>query len=309
MVERFGVITNCTARKRSIEPVARLQPSDLKGSAANIAARWFQTTAAIDSLTAVGDLYLGRAMVESKAVASQLDGSLHVISAGLGLKAQNERVPNYDITVASGPGSLFPALARAGSTAADWWQELNAIRGSPMPLSHLINLRGETRFLLALPSAYVDMLSHDLERIKDDALDRLYIFTSNSGSKLVSDRLVRCILTYDERLEGHPGYAGTRSDFPQRAMRHFVEQLQGHRLTHTSAQDAVQACLHSLKRPLIPHRERKSDSEILELLRVQWTNHAGSSSRLLRYLRDTALVACEQSRFGGLWRQVKAETR
>jgi hypothetical protein len=309
MVERFGVITNCTARKRAIDPVARLQPADLKGGATKIATRWLQATASIDSSTYAGDLYVGRAMSESKAVASQLNGSLHVISAGLGLKAQDELVPNYDITVASGSGSLLPALARANSTAADWWQELNAIKGTPMPLSRLINRCGETRFLLALPSAYVDMLSRDLERIKDEALARLYIFTSSSGAKFVSDRLASCVLTYDERLEGLPGFAGTRSDFPQRAMRHFVEQLQGHRLTHTSAQDAVQACLRSLKRPLIPHRERKSDSEILDLLRAQWTNHGGSSSRLLRYLRDTALVACEQSRFGSLWRQVKAETR
>ena len=178
-----------------------------------------------------------------------------------------------------------------------------------MPLSRLINRRRETRFLLALPSAYVEMLSRDLEKIQDNALERLYIFTSSSGAKRVPERLLRCVLAYDERLEGHPDYAGTRSDFPQRAMRHFVEQLHGHRLTRKCAMDAVQESLRVLKKPSLPQRERKSDPEILELIRTQWHNYAGSSSRLHRYLRDTALVACEQARFGGLWRQVKAETQ
>ena len=309
MVERFGIITNCTARKRAIEPVARLRPAELKGGATRVAARWIQTTSATEMSTTAGELYLGRAMSESKAVAAQLDGSLHVISAGLGLTAQDDRVPNYDMTVANSAGSLTPALAQAGSSTADWWHELNALKGTPMPLSRLINRRRETRFLLALPSAYVEMLGRDLEKIHDGALERLYIFTSNSGAKLISGRLLRCFLNYDERLEGHPAYAGTRPDFPQRAMRHFVEQLHGHRLTRKCAQDAVQESMHSLRKPSIPQRERKSDQEILELIRAQWHTYAGSSSRLHRYLRDTALVACEQARFGELWRQVKADIR
>ena len=307
MVERFDIITNCTARKRAVEPVARLRTAELKGGAAKVAARWLQTTATIQASTTAGELYLGRAMSESKAVAAQLAGSLLIISAGLGLVTREQRVPNYDLTVASGAGSLTPSLVQSGSSPADWWQELNALKGTPMPLSNLINRRRDTRFLLALPSTYIEMLGRDLAKIQDSAIERLYIFTSNSGTKHVPERLLRCVLTYDERLEGLPDYAGTRSDFPQRAMRHFVEQLHGHRLTRKCALDAVQESLRMLKKPSVPQRVRKADSQILELIRAQWHNHAGSSSRLHRYLRDTALVACEQARFRSLWRQVKAE--
>ena len=307
MVERFGVITNCTARKRFTEPVAHLQPRELQGGAARVAARWHQTTAATEVSTTIGKLYVGRAMSESKAVATHLEGSLHVISAGLGLAAQEDRVPNYDITVAGGAGSLAVALARAGSSTADWWEELNALKGTPRPLSRLVNRRRETRFFLALPAAYVEMLERDLDGVHTGALERLYIFTSSSGAKGVSERLQQCVVPYDDRLEGLPSYAGTRSDFPQRAMRHFVEQLDGHRMTRACAVDTVRECLNTLTKPSIPQRERKSDPEIVELIRSQWHYHAGHSYRLHRYLRDTALVACEQARFSGLWRQVKAE--
>ncbi|MDM0115672.1 hypothetical protein QTI66_26215 [Variovorax sp. J22R133] len=307
MIEQFGIITNCTARKRALEPVARLRPAQLKGDAAKVADRWWSATANTQATTTAGELYLGRAMAESKAVAAQLRGSLHMISAGLGLAAKDDPVPNYDMTVASGAGSLAPALAAAGSSTADWWQELNARKGTPSPVSQLVNRSSATRFLIALPSAYVEMLECDLAQIADKALSRLCIFTSTSGAKSVPPRLQACVLPYDERLEGQQGYAGTRSDFPQRAMRHFVEKLQGHYLDSAPAQAAVRQALDLLQKPTIPQRVRKTDAEILDLIRAQWCHHAGSSSRLHRHLRDTALVACEQARFGVLWRQVKAE--
>lgn len=307
MTVQFGIITNCTARKRTFEPVARLGAAELRGGAAKVAERWLQTIAATPKTTTAGELYLGRAMSESKAVAAQLDASLHFISAGLGLAAHDDQVSNYDLTVASGAGSLTPALAQAGSNTADWWQQLNELRATPLPLSRLVNHHRQTRFLLALPSTYLEMLCGDLGQVHDSALARLYIFTSSRGVKALPEHLLPCVLPYDERLEGHKAYAGTRSDFPQRAMRHFVEQLRAHRLARRTAREAVDEALGSLKKPSIPQRERKADAEILELIRAQWDKHAGNSSRLHRYLRDTALVACEQSRFGGLWRQVKAE--
>jgi len=255
----------------------------------------------------VGDLYLGRAMSESRAVASGLAGSLHVVSAGLGLAARDSDAPTYDLTVVQGAGSIAPALAEGGYGPADWWRELNALKGTPLPLSRYINKATRTRFLVALPSAYICMLEHDLERLEDSALDRMYIFTSRRGAALLASRFWRCVMRYDERLEGHKRYAGTRSDFPQRAMRHFVEELDGQLLSVESANGAVERAMAQLKQPVVPQRVRKTDEEIVGLIRLEWAAYKGSSTRLHRYLRDTALVACEQSRFRGLWRQVKAE--
>ena len=126
---------------------------------------------------------------------------------------------------------------------------------------------------------------------------------------MLASRLRRCVMPYDERLEGHERFAGTRSDFPQRAMRHFVEELDGQYLDVERANDAVETAMAQLKRPVLPQRARKTDEEIIKLIRSQWMTHDGSSLRLLRYLRDEALVACEQSRFRGLWHRVRAENQ
>lgn len=309
MTKSFGIITNCTSRKRMAGEVVRLNSSELQGDPREIAACWLAAIASALPVMKVGDLYLGRAMSESRAVASKLAGSLHVISTGLGFAAREANAPNYDLTVAQGAGSIAPALAKAGYGSADWWRELTALKGTPFPLSGHINEATRTRFLIALPSAYICMLEQDLERLEDSALDRIYIFTSRSGAAVLGSRFWRCVVRYDERLEGHKRYAGTRSDFPQRAMRHFVEELGGQLLGVESANEAVERAMAVLKKPVIPQRARKTDQELIELIRSEWEAHKGSSTRLHRHLRDTALVACEQSRFRGLWRQVKAEVQ
>lgn len=307
MIETFGVITNCTSRKRAVGEVARLKRSELHGGPEKLATRWLAVTASALTVMPAGDLYVGRAMSESRTVASRLNGSLHVVSAGLGLAARDVYVPNYDLTVVQGHGSIAPALAEAGYGSADWWRELNALKGTPLPLSRHINKAVRTRFLVALPSTYICMLAQDLEELDAGALDRICIFTSRSGAGMLASRLQRCVMRYDERLEGHKRYAGTRSDFPQRAMRHFVEELNGQLLGVESANEAVERAMAELKRPVIPRRVRKTDDEIIELIRSEWEAHNGSSTRLHRYLRDAALVACEQSRFRSLWRQVKTK--
>ncbi|WP_207002127.1 hypothetical protein [Trinickia mobilis] len=66
------------------------------------------------------------------------------------------------------------------------------------------------------------------------------------------------------------------------------------------------AAMLALKKPVIPVRERKTDNEILALLRKNWDRFDGAS-RLLRYLRDEALVACERSRFRNPWRHFQQD--
>lgn len=309
MIETFGVITNCTSRKRAVGNVARLKSTELHGGPAKIAAHWLAATAKVSPAMPAGELYVGRAMSESRCVASRLNGSLHMVSAGFGFVAKDVFVPNYDLTVVQGSGSIAPALAEAGCGSVDWWRELNALKGTPLPLSHYINRAERTKFLIALPAAYIRMLEHDLEELKERTLDRVCIFTSRSGAAVLAARLKRCVMRYDERLEGHKNYAGTRSDFPQRAMRHFVEELDGQLLSVEDANESVVRAMAQLKQPVIPQRTRKTDDEIVELIRSQWATYEGSSSRLHRFLRDTALIACEQSRFGDLWRRVKEEVQ
>jgi hypothetical protein len=305
----IAIVTSCTTRKRPIAPAVRLGHRQLAASlpVRTLAKTWCETLAQQRTRTPARNLYLGRAFSDSRCVADALGADLFVVSAGLGLVHAAQTIPNYDLTTAGGPSSIQPALARAGATATDWWAALTAQVGTPHPLAALLQESRHQLLLLALPSSYLELVAADLSLLPADSIDRIRIFTSVAGRTLVPPPLRPSVMPYDDRLEALPGYRGTRSDFPQRAMRHFVEILQGHQLPLSQAARTISNGMAQLTKPVVPARSRFSDTQIAGMLKANWSRHQGSSTRLLRYLRDEALVACEQSRFRSIWLALKAD--
>lgn len=301
------VVTNCTTRKRSFTPAVTLSAGDHSESLATIAQRWMSSLEHAPRTATAGELYAGRAMTEVKRVAHTLGTEFYVVSAGLGLIHESTPVPNYDLTVASGQGPLSKALQNSGATAAHWWRLLAGRSPRRTPLADLVRTTVPRIVLLALPSSYLSLVSDDLAEIDDEARQRLRICTSNAGLRTIPRKLASCVLPYDDRLESLPGFDGTRADFPQRALRHFVLELRAHTLTLADAKSAVHQALGGLQPRTVPVRTKRTDDQIIDLIRNHWSAYSGNSARLLRVLRDQDLVACEQSRFRDLWRLVKKE--
>lgn len=299
------IITNCTSRKRSAAPPVTLRPPKGKSIAA-CAESWVTQLAGAKTLVAATELYVGRSVVDAKSVAWVCGGELMVVSAGLGLIGGQSLVPNYQLTVANGGGSIRPWLIRNNYQPEHWWAALNSAIGNLAPVSSRINGSfSEDVFLIALPSTYIGLIAEDLARVQPGKAHRVRFFTSANGVSLLPKPLLQSAMPYDDRLEGVGGYAGTRSDFPQRAMRHFVEELQAHGSSVSAGSEAVCRIMAASRRKEIPRRTKLDDSEISKLIAANWVASGGSASRLLRVLRDDKLVACEQSRFSSLWRQVR----
>jgi len=162
---------------------------------------------------------------------------------------------------------------------------------------------------MALPSSYLRMVQDDLATVAPARAKNLRIFTSAAGVQYVPAHLKICLMPYDTRLESVRDFAGTQSDFAQRALRHFVEVLQATFLQLEKARNAVSASLaHRRRRPRAVGT-RMTDEEIRQVLTTQWTRHSGSSTKLLRYLRDEAGISCEQKRFSRLWQESSAQLR
>jgi hypothetical protein len=272
----------------------------------DLAMHWAADVAKAPRDVAAGDLYAGRAIAEAKQVARAQHADLFVASAGLGLVHECDSAPNYNVTV-GGDGALRRALAEVKETPDKWWTLLTRFVGGGRSLAGLVSSNPGRLVLLALPSSYLHLVRGDLETLADDALTRIRIFTSAVGRAELTPRLNDCALPYDDRLESLPGFDGTRSEFPQRALRHFVMALRGHALDLDTARKQVAASLAGLGARVVPARQRLTDKQISQMLMRKWNTYNGSSTRLLRYLRDEALVACEQGRFRQLWQQVRAE--
>jgi hypothetical protein len=153
------------------------------------------------------------------------------------------------------------------------------------------------------------MVRDDLSHVSTNQAKHLLIFTSTAGAAVVPARLATSVMPYDDRLESVAGFAGTRADFPQRALRHFALELKAAALPLEEARAKVTAALAQRPRPSRPQGARLSDDEIRRMLRAQWTRHDGRSTRLLRYLRDEARISCEQKRFSRIWQSLAAEMR
>lgn len=304
------VITSCTSRKRKVNTVVHLETAHAADSLSNLAHHWKQQVQAIreSELLAASDLYAGRSISEAKQTAGALFSPLYIVSAGHGVLRADELVPAYDVTVSPAPGNrLYCCLLRLKKSPADWWQALIEAFGRQRSLAQLITASAHATVLLAVPSAYLRLLETDLACLSDADIQRLRVLTSCHGATCLASRLQHLVMPYDERLEGLPTYAGTRSDFPQRALRHFTTVLQGHELSLESAREQVSQAMAALQKPVLPKRQRKTDDDIVALLRQNWERMQGSSTALLRYLRDDALIACEQSRFRALHQRAFVE--
>jgi len=294
------VITSCTNRKKKAGTVLALEGTDTAASLFELARAWSQQVQALcKSETQVAvELYAGRSITEAKRVAESLSAPLYIVSAGHGLLCPDDHIPSYNVTTSPAADNvLHQCLLRLGKSPADWWQALIHAVGTQRSLTELVARSPGTIMLLAVPSAYLGLLARELADLSEGDIARLRIITSPHGASTLPARLQSTVMPYDERLEGLDAYSGTRSDFPQRALRHYVAVLEGHSLPLEAARRQVSKAMAALRKPVLPERQRKTDEEIMALLRSNWERFNGSSTTLLRFLRDEALVACEQSRF------------
>lgn len=296
------IVTSCTQRKagRDRVDIANLPEAT---SLLRLARAWHRAVNEADADTPAESLYQGRSIVDTAASAAFLGTSWYVVSAGLGLVRSSQPLPAYDCTVATG-SDLSRRLRALNSTTAQWWNALTDTE--PAPLSRLI---AKSSALLALPSSYLRMVQDDLAQVAPSRAGYMRIFTSVAGAQYVPDHLKCCVMPYDERLESVRGFAGTQSDFAQRALRHFVEVLKATSMPLGEARDAVSASLANRRRRSRSVGQRMTDEEIQLVLSAQWTRHSGSSTKLLRFLRDEARISCEQKRFSRLWQELSARLR
>jgi hypothetical protein len=296
MTKSYIVITTCTNRKRTSAGRSISLVRKAHSSIDDLANGWKKRLSTATNTFAVRDLYAGRSFTEALLVRDSLNAELYVISAGLGLVHEMKHAPSYNLTIADSKSVLAKAISALNSDHADWWKQLN---GQKNAIARLVNSNSSAVVLLAAPASYLPLIYRDLEAIPVQAARRLRIFTSSAGVGLLPANVTHVAMPYDERIEGSP-YSGTRTDFAQRAMRHFVDVLKAQDLSIEDGIKAVTKWLSNFKVPSAPDRAKATDEEVQKLIRQNWKRFGGSSTQLLRYLRDEALVSCEQSRFRAL---------
>ena len=280
-----------------------------KGSPQELATAWVARLESSRGRIRADGLYCGRSFVEAKTAAQVLGANFYIVSAGIGLVRQDAQVPAYGVTVsgASEDNVIGRMNGEAGPDAiGQWWRLL--CRKSPVGERLRTVVRASSGLvLIALPSVYLSMIASDLAKLHGRSRSRLRIFTS-AAPKGLPKSLSSLVMPYDERLDGPDSpMPGTRSDFAARALRHFVDHILKKHFSGDVREHmrAVTSSLARMRKPRVAVRARHSDEEIIRLIQDHWNAANGKSSRMLRVLRDDLSVACEQSRFAGLFRKAK----
>lgn len=301
------VVTSCGKRK-SLAPAPALCAAALRpGDPASVAKAWARHLSLAGKRVPARQLYQGRAFREAELAALPTAGGLYVISAGLGLIPAELEIPPYSLTVANGTDNILSRLESSDAAqASTWWRELTLACDS----HSFKDLARKTSsvLLLAAGSSYLSMVAPDLAGLDRNEREKLRIFTA-APLHSIPAFLHQFVMPYDRRLEALPGRSGTLSDFAQRALRHFAEiVLPAAPLASSSIHAAaVIATLEGLDAPTKRSGRSKTDDEIIALIRENWNHTAGKSTAMLRLLRDSFCVACEQKRFKKLFAVVRTE--
>lgn len=255
------------------------------------------------------DVYRGRAFSEAKRAAEIVGGELWIVSAGLGLLRANELIPIYDLSVTGGGENDVREKILGTFIDEDWWSNINReFWGEDKPISKMV-IRAPARiYVFALSSKYYRLVEDDLLSIPPMDRKRLR-FVGLGMEKVVDKALLPYLLPYDSRFDGPDSpIRGTRSDFAQRAARHFVQELVARGVNGLEEQKkTISRLMEKWHAPMQPGRESMTDEKILAYIRKKAKEAPKcGNSRMLRALRDSGF-RCEQNRFKGLYCRATGE--
>lgn len=259
--------------------------------------QWIARVGALPECKPANTFYAGRAFGLAKEAANLTAARLYIISAGLGIVPASRSIPAYGLTILTRHEQSISRKILGDFDPAEWFSSLLTSVYSD-EWSDVAG-RKSGRILMALSRPYAEMVGASLADAPPKMLDRLRIFGVSLEAALPAT-LHTAIAPYDERLNAI--FPGTRTDFAQRAMLHFARSVA--KKPSAGREDdfaAVRSALKSLKLPRVVQRPRLTDEEILAVIKRRLRMQSGAA-RMLVALRHEEGVACEQARFGRLYR-------
>jgi hypothetical protein len=304
------IVVTCSDRKRRQAPHRlRLRSLPQRGDRSML---WIERLKEepIASFPAI-DLYAGEhwSAVKGLMNASLRSGftpDLWICSAGYGLVPANAELKPYSATFARGHGDSIDGPGDSARVSSDWWSQLGKWRGpakgQPRSITRLAATRPRTPLLMVSSSSYLRALEEDVLGAGDILQDHLIVLST--GAKR-NGGLREFLVPVDARFQHCVG--GSRVGLNARVAAFLLEETRGDldRRRVFSMFDRA-----SKRLPAIPVYERTpiNDEQAIKLIRrTLRTNGPISATSALQRLRSEGW-ACEQKRFGDLFRAVKEES-
>lgn len=290
---KLTIVVNCTERKSQV-PSAPLQARNLPLAATpDRISHWKQRIGQASPSAALIELYQGEAWQQARGLARDaarigFKVQFYVASAGLGLRDVNSKGPAYAATFA---GGHLDTVVPPGPDSKIWWHALRDFDDArALPETAV----GPT--LLVLSENYARAMDEDLVAVAERGDDALLV-----GGARTIEGLPR--LPADMGLRRQLG--GTASSITLRMARRWLHRRSGSELFTPKDASRWRRWAQSVSEIERYDRQPASDAELREAIkRLKKADPSLSATRALRALRDAG-VACEQKRFGELFRTTK----
>jgi hypothetical protein len=289
-VAKLTIVVNCTERKSQVPSPELCVRSLPAGTSQKRFATWRRRVDEAAPSAVLNDLYQGEAWQQARGLATDATDlgftvKLLVASAGLGLREALSKGPAYAATFAIGhPDTVAPS----GIASRTWWKSL-----ADLDAANSLVETTDDRVLLVLSDSYARAMDDDLTALADRGGDLLLV----GGARAV-EGMPR--LPADASLRRALG--GTASSISLRMARRWLAKCSTTELycPHDAAKwnRWAQSVSHTENFDRIP----ASDDEVRRLIRdMKSRDPSLSATRALRVVRDSG-TACEQKRFGQLFR-------
>lgn len=292
MAQKLTLVVTCTERKSSTPP-DRLRIENLpEGQQSERARRWRAALDQESDRISLRRLYQGDAWKQALELELELrvagfDPCVLVASAGLGLVAVDEEWPAYAATFSSRHADT---VGRGTADNRTWWKLITA--GQKKLAEH-----AEGQTLMVLSETYSSAMAEDLAAFR--GRDDVIVFGGSQDLpaelRIPADTALRAVL------------GGTSGSLNVRTAKAWINSLAsptvvGHR-DHHQWRDWVA----KVRRPEVYRRARMTDAEVVNFIHEVRMKHPEiRKTGALRLLRDNEL-ACEQKRFGSLFKTVVEE--
>lgn len=313
------LIVTCTDRKTLVAPDERL----MRNVPGDPDARWAEwseritpdaTSSSAAPALPARNLYSGEhwSVVDSiEPTIGPWNVELWIASAGLGLIPASAEVQAYGATFSSGAADSItrgvPAEARRAYNSA-WWSALASYSRS---ITALARTNPRAPLVFAGSPAYLHPLAEDLEAATAELTGDASMFIITSGASSIPGAVM---LRVEDRLATPEGLGGSLVSVNARLARWLIQSAEEHSFNPIEVQNCLDSLLESCPdRPKFD-RERVDVEDVKHFIRSEFQLAATeqrqvlSHSSLLRKFRDSG-KACEQKKFGALYKEVANETK
>jgi hypothetical protein len=231
---------------------------------------------------------------------------LWICSAGYGLIQPGTRIKSYQATFAAGTRDYVVPGARDNGAAQEWWTGACSYtflgeRSFPRSFAALALAYPRTPLIVALSADYLNAVEHDLLKVLEHRFFHRYLSIISCGLRINHRCWKHNRLPCDGRLSAALG--GTLTSLNARVAR-FLFSLPADSEPTVDHWSAKLGLIEGQTR-VSQSREPQSDVEVARFIESRLkTSPLASKTRLIEEFR-AAGRACEQKRFGELYKRLR----